>query len=1648
MTTTITLLGSDFYYGSAGDVLGFGISTNRVGNIVAIGSPIAVNGAITNAGEVRVFQYIAPNWIQLGSTIQGTISDDQLGYIVSLSATGTRMAVAVPQNILSALTNGEVRVYDYSLGSWSVTSTKSPTGSPAGRDSFGKALALSSDGSTYIVGAQTSDPGPGADTGEAFVYDVATDAPKGLPLPGTAGGDLFGTAVAINKDGTIVAISAPGADVNRGQVSVYQYIGAAWVLKGSIINGSTDTSTFGNSIALSQTGIVLAIGNSDETTTAGQVTIYRFIADWTLLQTINGTASGENLGRNIALNDNGGIFALSSHFDVPVGPSDVGKVQLYKYSSGSWKTLGDPIIGTVAGGDIGLKNSLNDAGTILASGSPNYPPAPPADLDKGLARVYQITTTGSSDDNPIPNACDLINTVKQNLRLVRAQACIPNPCPIFSYEELQMRRKAETLKHRYNQNKLTKNQRWARAAKGSYVGCAPTGPISNMSTSSDVPGTPVVLTSDESVPLVGYKKVYTYSEGAGEYISYGGTSEPVQAGWSYMGEGITATVYAMTTYNNEVYIGGEFTSLGNSDAVNYVVKWNIATRTWFKYPNAFNNTILSILVDVGGNIYVGGKFTKLEDCPCGYIAMWDVSQEVWSLLGNFNANGVNNFVRAISFDSASNVYAGGDFTSASGIPAKRVAKWTPSTGTWSWVGKGFNKTVHAFAYIAPTLYAGGEFTTLGDGTGTYMKYVAQFNGTTWSAMNEGLRDKVYTMTVDDSTVYAAGEILLLSGHHVAWWNGSSWSGLSDVIPNFLVVYTITINSAVGALDGTLIGGGISGDDDEGRLYNNFVGSVWTEVDMAFGPVQASTIDNDATFRIGGGYTFLGKNNPFFSELTPSGWNLTNTGLNNTTYALLMDNNDTNLYAGGAFTNAGSNAGVGGIAKWTPLNANTSAGTWSPLLTGVSGTVHALAKDVYNNIYVGGTFSGASGNEDISGIGMWTGTAWADVSGGVGGPVYALATDNSANIYVGGEFNQVGQPPTDVSNIAKYDIYSQQWLDVSGGTDGPVYALVCDGSNNVYVGGDFIDVGIDGHKDLAHYISKYNPVSDNWEDVEPDPHIIESLTVNSFFATGPLTVKEGGTGLRITSAGEMEIHGLLDLSGGILSNSGTLSVKGDHAETGTNNTVRSLVIDNSNNLYVGGQFTEAGGQPNNSIAKWNTHQEHHFWSVLNNSLNCDVYALALDPSQNRLFVGGTFNSFNLNRVAYLNLDNDQFYLMDRGIDDRPDDTLFREGIKALAIDQNNIAFAGGDFLTAGGVVRPYIGQWKAAATPGMSIPSIPVIHCAEAEFPPGNFNAQVNVVAVDNTGTIFVGGEFQTADFEYVYFIAKWNGIRWIRLGEALNGFVNAIAFDSNNNLYAGGAFTGTHAPITLTNLNGIARFDGEDWFALDNGVVLGGVAAIVVDKTDNVYIGGDFASVGSVPVADTQNIAKWDGTAWVSLGTGGANDIVKTLTFDSNDNLIAGGSFTNIGGASASRIAIYTGSWSELGTSGLPADVNTVITVGTDVYAGGYFNSPTYIAKLIGGLGAWTSIGLIAGSTINTIFSEGTDLYVGGDFSGAAGVSDTQNIAKYDGTTWSSLGPTGTTDAVMSINYHDNILYVGGLFNGVGSFLGQTTDYFGSLASP
>ncbi len=163
---------------------------------------------------------------------------------------------------------------------------------------FGTSMALSADGGTLVVGAP-SEGGSGA----AYVFVRAGDgswAQQALLKASNAGaGDLFGRAVAVSADGSKVAVGAPeersnasGIDGNQADNSA-AFSGAAyvfgrdaagaWVQQAYVKSApSRADAEFGYSLSLSGDGNVLAVGARDDSlvpgTIVGAAFVFRFAA--------------------------------------------------------------------------------------------------------------------------------------------------------------------------------------------------------------------------------------------------------------------------------------------------------------------------------------------------------------------------------------------------------------------------------------------------------------------------------------------------------------------------------------------------------------------------------------------------------------------------------------------------------------------------------------------------------------------------------------------------------------------------------------------------------------------------------------------------------------------------------------------------------------------------------------------------------------------------------------------------------------------------------------------------------------------------------------------------------------------------------------------------------------------------------------------------------------------------------------------------------------------------------------------------------------------------------------------------------------------------------------------------------------------------
>jgi len=245
-------------------------------------------------------------------------------------------------------------------------------------------------------------------------------------------------------------------------------------------------------------------------------------------------------------------------------------------------------------------------------------------------------------------------------------------------------------------------------------------------------------------------------------------------GWTSFGGG-NGGINAFATVRNDIYVGGGFTKIDTIQA-NRIAKYNLITKSWSALEadgfNGINHYQVYALAIYENNLYVGGGFTTAGAVSANNIAQWNISTKTWTSLGT----GINGMVNAIVVKDGE-VYAGGGFSVAGGVAANNIAKWNGHE--WLPLGSGTNGQVAALTVCGDDIYVGGLFKQAG---GITVNYIAKWNtvNKVWSSLSGGVSSPVYALASDGRVVYAGGGFVYadeMQAGSIVKWNPakSCWS---------------------------------------------------------------------------------------------------------------------------------------------------------------------------------------------------------------------------------------------------------------------------------------------------------------------------------------------------------------------------------------------------------------------------------------------------------------------------------------------------------------------------------------------------------------------------------------------------------------------------------------------------------------------------------------------------------------------------------------------------------------------------------------------------------------------------------------------------------------------------------------------------------
>jgi len=337
------------------------------------------------------------------------------------------------------------------------------------------------------------------------------------------------------------------------------------------------------------------------------------------------------------------------------------------------------------------------------------------------------------------------------------------------------------------------------------------------------------------------------------------------------------------------------------------------------------------------------------------------SAAIWSPVGA----GMNGPVNDITTDAASNVLAGGQFTTAGGAPASNIAEWTGSS--WSGLSVGMNGPVYAVT-VSPggQRYVGGSFAA---GGVTPVSNIAQWNGISFQPLTQGVNNSVWAMAASQTAFYAGGDFTVASG--TATNNIGRWR-LDQPAPFWQFL------GANAALNGRVEALAFAPNGD---LY---VGGAFSSANGVAGTSRIARWDGTQWSALSGGIA------PKIGATAQDSW----------VEDLAFDAQG-NLYVAGRFTSVQQGiaaVSADSVARWDGTRW-TAVGT-PPAFS--SAIVRALGFDSAGTLYAGGDFDQLGGT-NAANIARWTGSAWAPVGSGMNGTVYDMHTDSRGNLYAAGAF---------------------------------------------------------------------------------------------------------------------------------------------------------------------------------------------------------------------------------------------------------------------------------------------------------------------------------------------------------------------------------------------------------------------------------------------------------------------------------------------------------------------------------------------------------------------------------------------------------------------------------------------------------------------
>ncbi len=316
---------------------GGSVALSADGNTALVGAPSTNDGE----GAAWVFTRSGNKWVRQSEALvddEAGTDPGHLGRSVALSGDGDTALVGAPTAGRGA---GVAWVFTRSGNTW-IRQAEPITNGQEGTSPthFGRAVALSSDGDTALVGA----PAQEGYSGAAWAFSRSGSAwidREQLTGSGEAGAGHFGLSLALSGNGQTALVGARSDDNGAGAIFAFSRTGSRWEQQGPKLTAGTEEAEaqgkFGYSAALSNDGNTALIGGPRNGGGAGNAWVFtRSGSTWAQQGTTLASAQAESareeerhgpasaFGTSVALSSGGETALIGGPHEAGDGPGQNG----------------------------------------------------------------------------------------------------------------------------------------------------------------------------------------------------------------------------------------------------------------------------------------------------------------------------------------------------------------------------------------------------------------------------------------------------------------------------------------------------------------------------------------------------------------------------------------------------------------------------------------------------------------------------------------------------------------------------------------------------------------------------------------------------------------------------------------------------------------------------------------------------------------------------------------------------------------------------------------------------------------------------------------------------------------------------------------------------------------------------------------------------------------------------------------------------------------------------------------------------------------------------------------------------------------------------------------------------------------------------